>query len=195
MIRMLFFSGLLLMLAVSCSRDRKKETVSSYLRYAWRLSPDTDLKLIKLEEIKSITSKDSLDWLVNEYSKGSKTTVPLDTIFSNLEKDISYNSNLLAKTDQRIDSLKILKNKFTGDSFFSQYTQTFTDLKKFTEQQLIELKYLQYQLKRYTKDTNEVLSHQIKCEYQLPRPGTDSLKTKTQIFYLSSDYKRVQAVR
>lgn len=195
MIRIVFAIAFIALLVTSCSSDRKKDTISSYIRYVRRLPAGQEPKLTKLEEVKAIKAADSLMLLAADYSKGLKTTLAVDTILSNITKDILYNTALLTKTNQRLDSLALLQGKFKDDPFFEQYTKSFKDLKSFTEQQLIELKYMKYQFNRYHKDPDEVLSHQIDCEYSLGVAMADSTKKiKKQTFFLSPDYRRVQAV-
>ncbi|MBS1490528.1 MAG: hypothetical protein JSS93_08370 [Bacteroidetes bacterium] len=180
---------------VSCNRDRKKETISEYIKYVRRMPAGRSPELITLQEVKVIKGMDSLQWLVADYSKELKSILPVDTVLSNLAKDILYNTQLLNKTNQRLDSLAMIKDRFKGDSFFEPYNKSFVELKNFTEQQLLELKYLQYQLKKYHQDEDEILSHQIDCVYSLNQTATDTTKrTKKQTFFLSPDYKRVQAV-
>ncbi|MBS1557167.1 MAG: hypothetical protein JST69_00455 [Bacteroidetes bacterium] len=183
-------------LLVSCKHDRKKDTISEYIRYIRRLPAGTYPELVTLQEVRVIKGIDSLQWLVADYSKELKFILPVDTVRSNIAKDILYNTQLLNKTNQRLDSLAMLKDKFKDDSFFESYSKSFVELKNFTEQQLLELKYLQYQLNKYHKDEDEILSRQIDCEYRLNKTASDSTKrTKKQTFFLSSDYKRVQLVR
>jgi len=97
-------------LVTSCNRDHKKETISSYVHYVWKRQPG-EIEIKKMEDLRSITGKDSIDLLIKEYANGITPQPSLDTILSRIGKDIDYNSKLLAKTKQRIDSLEAFQRK------------------------------------------------------------------------------------
>lgn len=180
----------------SCNRDHKKETISNYVHYVWKRQPgEIDIK--KLEDVKSITAKDSIDLIVKEYAKNINPPPPLDTILNHLDKDIEYNSNLLTKTNARIDSLTNFQKKVkSNDDFIKTYTKTFTDLRDFTTQQIDELKYMRSCLKRYSKDEAGVLSYHVLCEYKLKGRAPDTTsKNVTQNFFLTPDTRKIFLVK
>src|SRR6185369_3952433 len=94
------------LILISCNSDRKKETISNYVRYIWRINSDNRYEMLTLEETGTIKRKDSLEILIKEYSQGNKNIISTDTVIANYEKDEIYNSNLLEKTKAKIDSFK-----------------------------------------------------------------------------------------
>jgi len=53
-----------------------------------------------------------------------------------------------------------------------------------------------YLLEKYKNDPDQILCHQIRCRYRIRKEQPDTTsKIYTQIFYLSSDTKRVLAVK
>src|SRR5882672_4202027 len=83
---------------ISCNTDRKKETISNYVRYIWRINSDNRFELQTLAESGTIKGKDSLEILVKQFSQGEKNTPNVDSLIADYEKDELYNSNLLEKT-------------------------------------------------------------------------------------------------
>ncbi len=183
-------------LTSSCSRDHKKETISNYVHYVWKRQPG-EITINKMEDIKSITGIDSITLLINEYAKNIQPLPSLDTILNHIEKDIEYNSNLLTKTNQRIDSLNAFQGKDKSyNEFLKTYIKTFTDLRDFTILQIDELKYMQSRLKKYSKNEEDVLSYQMLCEYKLNGRSEDTTsKVVTQTFFLTSDTRRIFLVK
>ncbi len=192
-----FLVAVILILAItSCNRDRKKETISNYIRIIWKIRSEEEFTLTKVEEIKSIAGKDSLEILMREYSKGTDRVLPLDTIFANIEKDLAYNSNLLNKTTRRIDSLNATKNRVPDNPFYSEYIKSFVDLKDFTTSQLDELKLQKYLLTRYHKNEDEIFCHQVLCRYKIKGHSSDTIsKVVTQTFFMSPDTKKIYVVK
>jgi hypothetical protein len=180
-------SAFLLLAMISCNSDRKKETISSYLKYIWRINSDNRFEVLSLEETGTIQGKDSLEILMKEYSK-SENMANSDSVISNYEKDEIYNSNLLEKTKTKIDSFK--KNNL------AEYAKNLEDLRDFTVSQLRELRAEKYLLNKYKDEPDEILCRRILCRYKIRKevPDTTS-KTYTQIFYLSKDTRRVLAVK
>src|SRR5690242_15296406 len=95
------FAVVSLALAASCGSDHKKETISNYVQYVWKRQPG-EITFNKMEEVRSITGKDSIEMLIKEYAKGMKPTPTFDTIVSRIEKDLDYNSRLFAETNLSI---------------------------------------------------------------------------------------------
>lgn len=180
--------ALLLLTVVSCSTDRKKETISNYVRYIWRINSDNRFELLTLEETGAIMGKDSLEILIKEYSQGNKSIVSTDSVIANYEKDEIYNSNLLEKTKVKIDSFK----KYN----LSEYVKSLEELRDFTASQLVELRAEKYQLNKYKAEPDEILCRRIFCRYKLKKESPDTTsKIYAQIFYLSKDTRRVLAVK
>ena|SRR5258708_2183259 len=184
------------LIATSCNRDHKKETISNYVHYVWKRQPG-EITINKMDDIKSITGKDSIDLLINEYAKNIQPLPSLDTILNHIEKDIAYNSNLLTKTNQRIDSLKDFQKKANPkNDFLKTYIKTFIDLRDFTTQQIDELKYYRSALKRYSKKHADVLCYQVLCQYKLKgKPPDTTSKMVTQTFFLSQDTRKIFLVK
>ena len=192
----IFFACLLIFALVSCNRDRKRETITNYINIIWKIRSAEELHLSKLEEIKTITGKDSIDMLIKEYSKGTNQTPTLDTILANIKKDMTYDSNLLAKTNRKIDSLNIARKSIGDNTFFSEYIKSFVELRDFTTTQLEELRYEKYLLSRYRKNETGVLSHQVLCEYKIKGHSADTTsKVVTQTFFLSPDERKIYLVK
>ena len=186
----------LALVLLGCSADHKKETISNYVRYIWRINADNRMALLTLEETALISGKDSLDILVNQFSLGEKNIPTADTLIANYEKDDLYNSNLLKKTELKIDSFKKISTGLADNSFFVEYTKSLEQLRDFTAGELAELRAEKYLLERYKNDPDEILCRQIRCRYRIRKEAPDTTsKTYTQIFYLSKDAKRVLAVR
>jgi hypothetical protein len=182
------------LIAVSCSSDHKKETVSNYVRYIWRINSDNRFELLKLEEMGTVKGRDSLAILVKQYSQGEKSIPSIDSVMANYEKDEIYNSNLLEKTKVKIDSFK--KINLTDNSFYVEYVKSLEQLRDFTASQLVELRAEKYLLNKYKSDPDEILCHQLRCRYKIKKEAQDTTsRIVTQIFYLSRDTKRVLAVR
>ena len=179
-----------------CSADHKKETISNYLRFIWKINSANRMELLATKETATIHGKDSLAILVRLFSHEEKTIPTADTLIANYEKDELYNSNLLKKTDVKIDSFKKVNTGLADNSFFVEYTKSLEQLRDFTASQLAELRAEKYLLTKYKNDPEEVLCHQIYCRYRIRKEAPDTTsKTYTQIFYLSEDAKRVLAVR
>ena len=186
---------LLIFVAMSCHRDRKKETISNYVRAIWRIRSDAEFNLTKMEEVKTITAKDSLEILMKEYTTDS-TQLPLDTILAHIGEDIAYNTRLLAKATRKIDSLEKAKKTLTDGSVLNDYIKTFVDLKNFTATQLDELKFEKYSLARYHEDEDAVLTYQVRCAYKIMGHSADTTsKFITQTFFLSPDTRKIYAVK
>ena len=180
----------------SCNSDRKKETITNYLHYVWKIGAPGELIITRIEEINSITGKDSLDILLVEYSKGAASVLPLDTILINIEKDLAYNSNLLNKTKRRIDSLNSIKKTMPDNPFYADYIKTFVDLRDFTATQLVELKFQKYLLTRYHEDEDKIFSHQVVCQYKVKGHSSDtSSRVVMQTFFLSPDTRKIYRVK
>ena len=183
-------------IAVSCNRDHKKETISNYVHYVWKRQPgEIDIK--KMEDLKSITGKDSIDLLIKEYAKGINPQPSLDTILSHINKDIDYNSKFLAKTKQHIDSLEAFQKKDKSkDSFVKDLIQAYADTRDFTEQTLDELKVYQGAFKRYSEKPDEVICSPVLCQYKLKGHSPDTTsKMVTQTFFLTPDTRRIFLVK
>ena len=191
-----FLACLLVFVMQCCNRDHKRETITSYIHFIWKIRSDEELHLSKLEEIKIITGKDSIDMLIKEYSKGATQTPTFDTLLSNIKKDMTYDSNLLAKTNRRIDSLTSARKSMGDNAFFSEYIKSFVDLRDFTTTQLDELRYEKYLLSRYRKNETEILCHQVLCEYRVKGHSADTIsKVVTQTFFLSPDERKIYLVK
>ena len=187
--------ALFLFLALlSCSSDHKKETISNYVRYIWKINSDHRFELLRLEETGTIRGKDSLEILVKQFSQGEKTIPTADSLIADYEKDELYNSNLLEKTKVKIDSFK--KINLSDNSFYVEYVKSLEQLRDFTASQIRELRAEKYLLTEYKSNPDEILCHQILCRYRIRKelPDTAS-KIYSQIFYLSKDTKRVLAVK
>jgi len=188
---------LLLFIVASCSRgDHKRETISQYIHYVWKRQPD-EIEIKKMEDIQSITGKDSIDLLIKEYAKGITPQPTLDTILSNIEKDIVYNSNLLAKTKQRIDSLDAFQKKVkSDDGFLKDYAKTVIDLRDFTQQTIDELHMYRNSFKRYSEKPEDVFCYVVSCQYKLRGHSPDTTsKMVTQTFFLTPDTRRIFLVK
>lgn len=180
--------SLLFLILISCNSDRKKETISNYVRYIWRINSDNRYEMLTLEETGTIKGKDSLEILIKEYSQGNKNIISTDTVIANYEKDEIYNSNLLEKTKAKIDSFK----KYN----LTEYVSSLEELRDFTASQLVELRAEKYLLNKYRTEPDEILCHRILCRYKIKKEAPDTTsKTYTQIFYLSKDTRRVLAVK
>ena len=184
---------LLTLLLISCNSDRKKETISNYIRYIWKINADKRYDLLALEEKKAITAQDSLEILIKKFTEGEKEQPSADSLIADYKKDELYNSNLLTKTKVKIDSFK--KYNPGDNAFFTEYIKSLEQLRDFTASQIEEIKAERYLLEKYKSDPDQVLCHQVLCRYRIRKelPDTTS-KIYTQIFYLSNDTKRVLAV-
>jgi len=179
---------LLLLMLFSCNSDHKKETVSNYVKYIWRINSDNRFELLILEETGTIKGKDSLEILMKEYSQGNKNIASIDTMIANYEKDEIYNSNLLEKTKAKIDSFKKVN--------LTEYVKSLEELRDFTASQLIELRAEKYLLNKYKDESDEILCRRILCRYKIKKAAPDTTsKIFSQIFYLSKDTRRVLAVK
>jgi len=186
----------LLLVLFSCTKDRKKEAISNYVRYIWRINTDNRMELLSLEETAAIKGKDSLEILVKQFSEGEKSIPVADTLLANYEKDDLYNSSLLKRTEAKIDSFKKLGTGMEDNSFFVEYTKSLKQLRDFTAGQLAELRAEKYLLEKYKKDPDEILCRQIHCRYKIRKEAPDTTsKVYSQIFYLSEDGRRVLAVK
>ncbi|HTH57073.1 MAG TPA: hypothetical protein VL728_13580 [Cyclobacteriaceae bacterium] len=184
-------------LVISCNRgDHKKETISGYVHYVWKRQPG-EIEIKKMEDIQSITGKDSIDLLIKEYAKGITPQPTLDSILSNIDKDIAYNSNLLARTNQRIDSLTAFQKKTkSDDGFLKDYMKTFTDLRDFTRQTVDEMKLYRNSFKRYSEKPDAVFCYAVLCQYKLRGHAPDTTsKMVTQTFFLTPDTRRIFLVK
>jgi hypothetical protein len=178
---------------MSCDKDHKKEAISNYVKYIWRINSDNRYELLTLTERGTITGKDSLDILVKQYSQGEKVIPTPDSLIASYEKDEVYNSNLLEKTKVKIDSFKNIK---IDNSFYHDYIKSLEDLRDFTSGQLREMRFEKYLLNKYKNDPDEILCYRMFCQYRIKKEAPDtSSKKVNQIFYLSKDTKRVLAVR
>jgi hypothetical protein len=185
--------ALLLLTLISCNPDRKKETVSNYLKYIWRINSDDRFHLITLETTGVINGKDSLEILIKKYSQCNKNIASSDSVIANYEKDELYNSNLLEKTKVKIDSFK--KINAADNSFFVEYVKSLEQLRNFTASQLVELRAEKYLLTKYKTEPDEILCHRVVCRYKIKKETPDATsKIYTQIFYLSKDTRRVLVV-
>jgi predicted house-cleaning noncanonical NTP pyrophosphatase (MazG superfamily) len=180
----------------SCNSDRKKETVTNYIRVIWNVKSDDKFELVKLEEVDTITAKDSLDLLVKEYSEGAKILPAPDSLIANYEKDDVYNSNLLTKTMAKIDSFKSIKSDAGDNSFYLEYVKSLERLRDFTKSELAALRAEKNLLKKYSSNPTEVLSHKVVCLYKVRNhlPDTAS-RMINQTFYLSKDTRKILAVK
>jgi hypothetical protein len=186
-------SAFLILTFVACSTDRKRETISNYVKFIWRIKSDSRLELQALMETGTINGKDSLAIFVKQYSQGGKSIPSADSVIANYEKDEVYNSNLLSKTEAKIDSFKKIK---VDNSFYLDYIKSLEQLRDFTAGQLVELRAEKYLLNKYRSDPDEILCHRILCRYKIKKEAPDTTsRTVTQIFYLSSDTRRVLAVK
>ncbi|MBI1770624.1 MAG: hypothetical protein HYR67_19825 [Bacteroidetes bacterium] len=183
-------------IVTSCNRDHKKETISNYVYYVWKRQPG-EIEIQKLEDIKSITGKDSINLLIREYATNINPPPPLDTILNHIGKDIDYNSRLLIKTNQRIDSLNAFQKKInSNDDFLKTYIKTFTDLRDFTIQQIDELKMYRSSFKRYSESEDQVFCYQVLCQYKLKGHAPDTTsKLVKQTFFISPDTRRIFLVK
>ena len=186
--------SLLFLTLISCNTDHKKETISTYVRYIWKINSDNRLELRTLEETGTIRGKDSLEILVRQFSQGEKTIPSADSLIADYEKDELYNSNLLEKTKVKIDSFKKINQ---GDnSFYVEYVKSLEQLKEFTNGQIAELRAEKNLLKKYKSDPDEILCHRVRCLYKIKKETPDTTsKVITQVFYLSKDTKRVLVVK
>jgi hypothetical protein len=150
-----------------------------------------------MEDVRSILGKDSIDLLIKEYAKGINPQPTLDTILSRIDKDIDYNSKLLTKTKQRIDSLEAFQKKANSkDDFLKTYIKTFTDLRDFTEQQVDELKMYKDSFQRYSEKKEEVFCYEVLCQYKLKGRSPDTTsRTITQTFFMTPDTKGIFLVK
>jgi hypothetical protein len=150
-----------------------------------------------MEDVRSISGKDSIDLLIKEYAKGITPQPTLDTILSRIEKDIAYNSRLLDKTKSRIDSLSAFQQKAKPtDDFLKTYIKTFTDLRDFTEQQIEELKMYRGSFQKYSEKKDDVFCYEVLCQYKLKGHAPDTVsKMVSQTFYLTPDTKRIFLVK
>lgn len=191
-----FFLPLVFLAALSCSTDRKKETVTNYLRIILNAKTDEKFTLVKLEQVDTITAKDSLEVLVKEYSQGAKTLPSPDSLIATYEKDDVYNANLLTKTLAKIDSFKMIKPDAADNGFYLEYVKSLERLRDFTKSELAELRAEKALLKRYNSSPAEVLSHKVVCQYKVRNhlPDTTS-KLVNQTFYLSKDTRKILAVK
>lgn len=181
---------------VGCQTDHKKETISNYVRYIWRINSDNRLTLLAVEEAGAILGKDSLEILIKQFSQGGTSTSTADSMIANYEKDDLYNSNLLRKTEAKIDSFKKINTGLADNSFFVEYTKSLEQLRDFTAGELAELRAEQYLLEKYKRNPDEVLCHPVRCRYRIRKDAPDTTsKIYSQIFYLSGDGKRVLAVK
>lgn len=186
----------ILVIVMACNRDRKKETISNYLHYIWKRQPgEIDIK--KMEDLKSITGKDSIDLLIKEYAKGINPQPSVDTILSRIGKDIDYNSKFLVKTNQHIDSLEAFQKKDKSkDSFVKDLIKSYSDTRDFTEQTMDELKVYQSSFKRYSQKPDEVFCYPVVCQYKLRGHSPDTTsKMVTQTFFLTPDTRRIFLVK
>jgi len=184
---------LLTLLLISCNSDRKKETISNYIRYIWKINADKRYDLLALEEKKAITAQDSLEILIKKFTEGEKEQPSADSLIADYKKDELYNSNLLTKTKVKIDSFK--KYNPGDNAFFTEYIKSLEQLRDFTASQIEEIKAERYLLEKYKSDPDQVLCHQVLCRYRIRKEQPDTTsKIYTQIFYLSNDTKRVLAV-
>jgi hypothetical protein len=184
---------LLFLLLISCNSDHRKETISNYAKFIWRIKTDDRFELKDLEEKGTITGKDSLAILVKQYSQGEKTIPGPDSLIADYEKDEIYNSNLLEKTKVKIDSFRKIN---IDNSFYHDYVKSLEQLRDFTASQLRSMRAEKYLLTRYKSEPDEILCRQIRCRYKIKKEAPDTTsKIVTQIFYLSKDTKRVLAVR
>jgi len=187
-------SFLLFLVLISCNNDRKKETISNYLRYIWKIDSDKRFDLLALQETGTIRGKDSLEILVKQFSQGEKNIPTPDSLISDYDKDELYNVNLLKKTEAKIDSFK--KMNLSDNSFYVEYANSLDQLKNFTISQLAELRAERYLLKKYKSDPEEILCHQVLCRYKIKKRAPDTTsRVVTQLFFLSKDTKRVLAVK
>ena len=184
------------LIIISCNPDRKKETVTNYIRVIWNVKSDNKFELVKLEEVDTITAKDSLEILVKEYSQGAKQLPPADSLIANYEKDDVYNSNLLTKTIAKIDSFKSIKSDAGDNSFYLEYVKSLERLREFTKSELAALRAEKELLKKYSSNPTEVLSHKVVCRYKVRNhlPDTAS-RMINQTFYLSKDTRKILAVK
>jgi len=182
------------LILISCSSVHKKETISNYVRYIWRIKSDNRFELLKVEETGAIRGKDSLEILVKQFSQGDKNILSPDSLIADYEKDELYNSNLLEKTKVKIDSFK--KINLSDNSFYVEYVKSLERLRDFTASQIHELRAEKYLLNKYKNDPDEVLCHRILCRYKIIKEAPDTTsRIVTQMFYLSKDTKRVLAVK
>jgi|GEM_PF-2796762 len=188
--------SILFLILISCNSDHKKETISNYVRYIWRIKSDSRFELLKVEETGTIRGKDSLEILVKQFSQGEKNTPTVDSLLADYEKDELYNSNLVKKTQSKIDSFKMIKSDLANNSFYVEYVKSLEQLRNFTASQIHELRAEKFLLNKYKNDPDETLCHRILCSYKIRKEDPDTTaKIVTQIFYLSKDTKRVLAVR
>ncbi|MBS1507616.1 MAG: hypothetical protein JSS79_13315 [Bacteroidetes bacterium] len=191
-----FLLSILFLVAISCSSDRKKETVTNYLRIILNAKTDDKFELVKLEQLDTITAKDSLEILIKEYSQGAKTVPTPDSMIATYEKDDAYNANLLAKTIAKIDSFKMIKPDAADNGFYLEYVKSLERLRDFTKSELADLRGEKALLKRYNSNPAEVLSHKLICQYKVRNHLPDTVSKKViQTFYLSKDTRKILAVK
>lgn len=191
-----FLLPLAFIAVLSCSSDRKKETVTNYLRIILNAKTDEKFTLVKLEQVDTITAKDSLEILVKEYSQGAKMVSTPDSLIATYEKDDVYNANLLTKTIAKIDSFKMIKPDVADNGFYLEYVKSLERLRDFTKSELAGLRAEKALLKKYNSNPTEVLSHKVVCLYKVRNhlPDTTS-KLVNQTFYLSKDTRKILAVK
>lgn len=179
----------------SCNRDHKKEAISNYLNYVWKRQPG-EIEIKKLENTRLILGKDSIDLLIGEYAKGINPLPSLDTILNRIENDITYNSNLLAKVKQRIDSIKSQNKGNLNDEFVKMNLKSLGELKDFTLQQIGELKQYRNSFNKYSENRDEVFCYEVLCQYKVKGHASDTTsKSVTQTFFLSSDERKIFMVK
>jgi len=184
----------LLLALVSCNTDREKETISNYVRFIWRVKSDSRFELKELRETGTIKGKDSLEILFKQFSQGEKKAYSADSLIADYEKDELYNSNLLKKTEAKIDSFK--KINLSDNTFYVEYVKSLEQLRDFTASQIRELRAEKYLLNKYKSDPDEVLCRRIFCRYRIKKEAPDTTsRIVTQIFYLSKDTRRVLVVK
>jgi hypothetical protein len=102
----------------------------------------------------------------------------------------------LNKTITRIDSLTLIKSSMPDNPFYSDYVKTFTDLKNFTNTQLVELKFQRYLLTKYHESEGDVFCHQVLCQYKVKGHSSDTTsRIVTQTFFLSPDTRKIYKVK
>ena len=180
----------------SCNGDHKKETISKYIHYIWKRQSG-EIEINQLKEIKSITGKDSVEILIDEYTKDIHPTPPLDTILAHINNDIEYNSNLLTQANNQMDSLTSYQKKVdANDEVINALVKSSKDLIKLTTQQIEELKYYRSAFKKFSRDEDAVVGYEVLCNYRVKgrQPDTTS-KVITQTFYLSPDTRKIFLVK
>jgi hypothetical protein len=195
MISRIISIAFILIVAVSCRRDHKKETISNYAQYIWkRLPEEVDIK--KMEDVKSITGKDSVDLLIKEYAEGVAPLPSFDTVINRIAKDITYNSNFLAKINISLDSMKSFQSKAgTNDEFIKASIKSLTETKNFTSQQIDELKLYRNSFKKYSEKKDEVFCYEVLCQYKLKNKKDTTTRLVIQTFFLSPDQRKIYLVK